>query len=632
MAEKILQTRILNKVDSYENYLAVQDTFIPRNGEICIATVSSTVDGVVAPPQTLIKVGDGVHPWGELKWLGAVASDVHAWAKSATKPVYNANEIQNLSDYISGQIQDTDTQFQLVQDGNMGIKLQSRPKTGGEWTDVGTTITLTPPTYELTTGATNGTVAFNGTDVKIKGLASAAYAETSAFDAAGSADAAKAEVIGQSSDASTVMTLYGVKAYADAGLATKQDTVAFDPDSAYNADTNKAATLGSVSREVGAAKTELIGTSADLSTANTINAAKKYADEKIASQIASVYKPAGSSAFADLPTPAANILGNVYNVTDAFEADTKFVTSEQGNEYPAGTNVAVIEVEDNYFYDVMAGFVDLSGYSTTEQMNAAIDADVAAAKTELIGTGDATATTIKAAVAEAKTYTDGLNTAMDSRVDALEAAVGESGDINTRLTQAETDIGNLETLVGDTAVATQISTAIGALETDDTAVANQFVTAVDLGADGLTVSRAALTADAIPSITSAKISDFNTAADARVTAGINTAIADGGAIDTAVDGLISTAIAGVAGSVTAAGSNVVKSVSLTNGVLTGTTGTLGIADITNLQNSLNAKANDADLATIAKTGNVNDLVQTSGDVIVFSCGSATVNAANAVAG
>lgn len=35
------------------------------------------------------------------------------------------------------------------------------------------------------------------------------------------------------------------------------------------------------------------------------------------------------------------------------------------------------------------------------------------------------------------------------------------------------------------------------------------------------------------------------------------------------------------------------------------------------------KANDADLASIAKTGNVNDLIQTDGDYIIFNCGSAT---------
>ena len=44
-----------------------------------------------------------------------------------------------------------------------------------------------------------------------------------------------------------------------------------------------------------------------------------------------------------------------------------------------------------------------------------------------------------------------------------------------------------------------------------------------------------------------------------------------------------------------------------------------------LANKINAKANDADLATIAKTGNVKDLVQTDGDILVLNCGSSTVN-------
>lgn len=46
---------------------------------------------------------------------------------------------------------------------------------------------------------------------------------------------------------------------------------------------------------------------------------------------------------------------------------------------------------------------------------------------------------------------------------------------------------------------------------------------------------------------------------------------------------------------------------------------------TALANKINAKANDADLATIAKTGNVKDLVQTDGDILVLNCGSSTVN-------
>lgn len=45
--------------------------------------------------------------------------------------------------------------------------------------------------------------------------------------------------------------------------------------------------------------------------------------------------------------------------------------------------------------------------------------------------------------------------------------------------------------------------------------------------------------------------------------------------------------------------------------------------ITTLEGEVAKKANDADLAAIAKTGNVNDLIQTDGDYIIFNCGSAT---------
>ena len=43
-----------------------------------------------------------------------------------------------------------------------------------------------------------------------------------------------------------------------------------------------------------------------------------------------------------------------------------------------------------------------------------------------------------------------------------------------------------------------------------------------------------------------------------------------------------------------------------------------------LETEIAKKANDADLAAIAKTGNVNDLIQTEGDVIIFDCGNASV--------
>lgn len=88
-------------------------------------------------------------------------------------------------------------------------------------------------------------------------------------------------------------------------------------------------------------------------------------DEKIAAAISSTYKPSGSVEFASLPTPSADNLGNVYNVTDAFTAGATFIASEQGQQYPADTNVAVVEVDGSYYFDALSGFVDLTGYLTT---------------------------------------------------------------------------------------------------------------------------------------------------------------------------------------------------------------------------------------------------------------------------
>ena len=190
MANITFNTRIQNKIDTYENYDAVKDRFIPLKGEVCIATVSTKVDGVQSTPQTLIKIGDGTSTWGSLKWLSATAADVIASLKGSN-PTLPAASITGLNEYISGQIQDTNTLYRLVASGDMGIQLQSKEK-GEEDTafkNVGSPIVLTAPTYSLIPGDTNGTVKFGITgseaEVKVHGLGSAAYTESSAYAPAG---------------------------------------------------------------------------------------------------------------------------------------------------------------------------------------------------------------------------------------------------------------------------------------------------------------------------------------------------------------------------------------------------------------------------------------------------------------
>ena len=108
---------------------------------------------------------------------------------------------------------------------------------------------------------------------------------------------------------------------------------------------------------------------------------KTQTDNKIAGAISSTYKPGGSKTFAQLDglNIAANE-GRVYNVSDKFTTDERFVEGA-GKKIPAGTNVAVIDVDETgespeFKFDTQAGQTDLSDYSTTTEMNTAISTAV----------------------------------------------------------------------------------------------------------------------------------------------------------------------------------------------------------------------------------------------------------------
>lgn len=363
MATKTLKVRVQNKYDTYENWINNDPVLL--SGEVAYTSVLTAQSGVSQVPVLLSKVGDGVKKFSKLNWSGAIAADVYPWAKAETKPTYTASEIDGLEDFIAGEIEDTDTTYRIVRVDNTSFKLQSHAKGAAEaeWADVGDPIVIT---YTLVEGDTNGTVKFNGTDVNVHGLGTAAYKQKEAFDAAGAAEAVK----GTADDTSADVTVYG---------------------------------------------------------------GRKYTDEKVAAAVSSVYKPAGSVAFADLPAPDAANVGKVYDVTDAFAADANFVAGEVGKSYPAGTNVVLIEESEGvYKYDVLTGFVDLSKYAKSADVTTKINS----AKTELIGTGTATATTIKGAVEEANTHTDTEIDALDARVEALEttagelAAIAKTGNVN----------------------------------------------------------------------------------------------------------------------------------------------------------------------------------------------------------
>lgn len=404
MATKEFKARLVNKIDTYANWTSNDPVLL--KGEIAIVDVPASIDVVQQEPAVLMKIGDGTKKFSELSWISAKSADVYSWALAPTKPTYQASEIEGLDAYISGKVKDTDTQYQLVKVNNTTFKLQSKPL-NGSWSDVGDPISVV---YTLTTGTVNGTVKFNGTDVAVAGLKSAAYQESSAFDTAGAAAAAQLEA---EDHANTI---------------------------------------------VGKAKTDLIGTGSATSTTikGAVQESNTYTDNQIAAKIGSVYKPVGSVNFANLPKiPSKTELGNVYNVNDAFEADARFVTAEVGEHFPAGTNVAVIVEDDTYYLDALSGAVDLTNYYTKTETNQQIttkigsldkaDSAVANQFVTVVSQTDGIISVTRAAITEAAIPTlsqskiSGLETALSAKIDASAVSqIGKTGNINDA-TQIEGD-------------------------------------------------------------------------------------------------------------------------------------------------------------------------------------------------
>lgn len=156
------------------------------------------------------------------------------------------------------------------------------------------------------------------------------------------------------------------------GALAAKDEVAF---------TDLAAALQAVINGKADAATTLAGYGiTDAMTATEINAA-------ISSQIGSTYRPAGTIAGSEL-VAALLIEGNagkVYNVSSDLaitaENEALFANLSAGDKVKAGDDVGIIEVEDgestSYLFNDFAGFVDLSGYSTTAEMNSAIATAIA---------------------------------------------------------------------------------------------------------------------------------------------------------------------------------------------------------------------------------------------------------------
>lgn len=105
-----------------------------------------------------------------------------------------------------------------------------------------------------------------------------------------------------------------------------------------------------------------------------------YTKSEVDAKVTAVYKPAGSVAtVGELGALTASNEGKVYNMTAAFTTTSSFVEGA-GKQYPAGTNVAIINTATSgtavYKYDVLQGIVDLSTYVQFPDLVAITNAEI----------------------------------------------------------------------------------------------------------------------------------------------------------------------------------------------------------------------------------------------------------------
>lgn len=236
-------------------------------------------------------------------------------------------------------------------------------------------------------GTANGTIAVDGTDVAVTGLKSAAYAESSAFDAAGTSDGVKTALIGGTDDNDAALSIYGAKAYAKAMV-----------------DSAKADLTNDIKTKIESLDAE------DTAVAKQFVSAVSETDGKITVERRALVAD-------DVPTLAISKVDGLQTALDAKQDNLTFNTA-----YDASANKAATMTDVGNAKDALIGTADDTKASDTIK-GAKLYADDKAS----------------AAETAAKAYADGLvtgDTGITKRVEALETKV-DVAKVSTAISTAK---------------------------------------------------------------------------------------------------------------------------------------------------------------------------------------------------
>lgn len=328
MAEKVLNTRIQLKYDSYENWM--KDTSVElKAGEVAIAYLGTTVDTTAVTPDNgthpvMMKVGPG--KFSALPWLSALSADVHSWAKKSQEDfitwVKTLITVDNLDTYSTTEINNLLTANSTADQKyakDYADSLASNYATAAQGALAATAV------QSVVTGTENGTIAVDGTNVPVKGLGSAAYQPTTAFDKAGAAQAAKEAAELTASNLVDSLKSNEIKANADAITAIK-DHATVDSFADVMTEMAKYQISGDY-----ATKTEAQGYATQAKDDAIADAATKYATKQDASDAqsaAEAAQDAADSANAKIDAFISGTGDNTEDVIDTLVEINKYITDD----------------------------------------------------------------------------------------------------------------------------------------------------------------------------------------------------------------------------------------------------------------------------------------------------------------
>lgn len=481
MANQTLKTRIRLKYDTLQNWTTNNPVLLA--GEIAVVAIptdSETTVQQVTKPAIVFKVGDGTTGFNTLPYASGLAADVYAWAKAATKPTYTASEVgaataTDITNAINAlDVTDSAQSGQYVSsvsqvDGKIQVTRANLP-------------TVNIPEYTLQAGEEDGTIqlmkdgAIVGTAVKVTG-----------FDDLVADIAAKytkpASGIPLSDLAASVQTSLGKadSAVQSVTEGTENGTISVDGDNVFVHGLGSAAYTASSAYDAAGAATSAVNSHNTSGTAHSdIRSLITGLDGRL---------DTAESDIDTLQTQIAGLSGAMHYVgdssTDPTGSSGPTIPSHEG-EYQAGDVCTYNQAE--YVYDGSEWRLlgDEGSYLTKTEASSTYLTQSAAASTYATQTAlSGVQSTAQSAQQQASTNATAIADITDGTTQVGDAAHADAADTATTATNYNTSSGGIKTKFDsvDSAIAAKadpsdITDAINALDHSDSAVSNQYVTAV----------------------------------------------------------------------------------------------------------------------------------------------------------